>query len=190
MKKFSFITTLLSAMCILLASCDNKQNPTLSNKELVVENVISTDREYMFTICNDYMWYETSITLDEYVDAEDCDGSVYEVKNTFRYIDEQTGDIKTTYITHTRDSVVYQTTSEFVIGYASIDDETLRLTYNEAYRRLAESNTVRPHTRICQLIMGNNNAQYIFTDDTVYVSIDAVTGAVNSEVFKEEPEEE
>lgn len=189
MKKYSFIMLMAAALFASCSSCSDKHSQTLQKSELTVENTISSDREYMYTLYNDnYKWYETIVTLDEYVDAEDCDGSVEEVSNIFRYFDEQTGDIKTATITHTRDTVLYDTSSEIVIGFHTISDEAVRLTYNGAFQRLAESNTVRPHTRTCILVMSNNpnsdNAQYIFSTDTIYVSIDAISGTVTTEVFE------
>ena len=194
MKKLLFLALLMTIGLFVssCSSCSNKE--TQENKqqaELVVENLISADREYMFTQTDGvYGWYETAITLDEYVDADDCDGSVAEVTNIFQYVNKETNDIEMLLITHRRDTTIYDIHHTIRMGYSALNDAPIKLTFKDAYQRLTESNTVKPHTRSCSLCLnsvpGCDTAEYIFSTDTVEVCINAVTGDVTSDVYTEE----
>ena len=75
MKKV-FILLMTISLMFSLNSCEwfnkNKDN---EKKEVIVENVVKADRDYMTAnYANTYVWYETQISLNDYLD-EDCDGS-------------------------------------------------------------------------------------------------------------------
>lgn len=193
MKKILFLLLLMTIGLFVCSSCSNKQTQAVKTAELVVENAISEDREYMCKLTNDdYRWYETTIKLDEYIDSENCDGTVAEVTNIFRYINKETDDVAMILITHNRDTTIYDIRNTIRIGYDALNDEPINLTFKDAYQRLTESNTVKPHTRSCSLCLnsvpGCSTAEYIFSADTVEVYVNAVTGDVTSEIYTETEE--
>lgn len=147
-----------------------------------VENAISADREYMFLNYGEgYFWYETQITLDEYLD-ELCCGSVASVTNVFQVASSDNPIV--VIFTHERDGSTSKYIHSFWIEDNKLNDEPIKITYYEAFERLMEANCPKPHSKCCTLREEIGpyacNPQYIFgnIDSTVYV--DAVTGEVRT----------
>ena len=176
------------ALCafFLCTSCkcsSENQNakPTIDAPvKIDVENAISADREYMFLNYGEgYFWYETQITLDEYLD-ELCCGSVASVTNVFQV--SSSSDPVVIIFTHDLNGSTSTSIHSFWIEDYKLNNEAIILTYFEAFERLMQANCPKPHSKNCVLREEIGpytcNPQYIFgnIDSTVYV--DAVTGEV------------
>lgn len=188
MKKILFFSLLMTIGLLVssCSSCSKKQSNSEEKAPLVVENLISADREYMYNTYNEnYRWYETTIVLNDTIDSENCDGSFKEVENLFQYIDEE-GQPNVVKIIHTADTTVYETIKSFVIEDSRLNDEPIKLTYADAWQRLVESNAVRPHSVYCvlrkALLPGIEYPQYIFGNEAAQITVDAFTGDVTSYV--------
>ena len=199
MRKFTlFLMSIMFCVMLGLTSCDGcKQTPAtpdtpdttaVANEtgELVVENLIAMDRQEMYTEYGDsYVWYETCILLDEYLD-EDCDGSIAEVVNVMQgIIEDETG--ADTYVykfqhfadgTYAKDNV-----HGFWVEDEALNEEKVPISFLEAYEKLMATNLPKPHSRYCTLRKQvgpiDANAQYIFGNVEAQVYVDAVTGAVS-----------
>lgn len=171
-------------------SCKKDDAKVASNVDttLVVENVISTDREAMtLNYANDYRWYETCIVAQDYFDSENASEVVVTgVSNIFQYLvnaTENSADVQVVMYTHVKDSTVTEVKSGFWVGDEPMNDKQIKLTYVEAYNKMMATNMPKPHSRQCVLRkeLGPNdcNPQYIFGNVRAQVYVDAVTGEVS-----------
>lgn len=158
--------------------------------ELVVENTVSTDREYMFLhYSNDYRWYETCVLLKDFLDSEECDGTVEGVSNVFQVVYERGESAYDTYVILFAYSADGESSIEeksgFWVGDLPLNEEVINLTYKDAYERLMEADCPKPHSRHCVLRKEvgpvDANPQYIFGNVHAQVYVDAVTGDVSEE---------
>lgn len=158
---------------------------------LVAERVISLHRETMFRLADgkDYRWFETTIELSDYLDAEGQDGTISEVTSLFQTIVED-GHGADTWVQYLSTSVsggmiIPQPIHSFVVGDCPLNDEPISVTFLQAYARAMESNFPKPHSRFCvlrkELGPKDVNAQYIFGNARRQLYVDAVTGAVTDE---------
>lgn len=192
MKKLFFI---LSLVCMaLFVSCDrNKKAPTNNDDNSTTTEVVqlnpttlvSTDRQDMYLNHGDnYRWFETCMRLNDFLDEEN-DGSLAEVVNVFQAISEA-GDGYDTKVfkfqhfadgTYAKDSVI-----GFWVEDNPLNEEMIKLTYQEAYDKLMATNLLKPHSRYCTLRkqVGPKaaNPQYVFGNLKAQVYVDAVTGEV------------
>lgn len=192
MKKLFFI---LSLVCMaLFVSCDrNKKAPTNNDDNSTTTEVVqlnpttlvSTDRQDMYLNHGDnYRWFETCMRLNDFLDEEN-DGSLAEVVNVFQAISEA-GDGYDTKVfkfqhfadgTYAKDSVI-----GFWVEDNPLNEEMIKLTYQEAYDKLMATNLPKPHSRYCTLRkqVGPKaaNPQYVFGNLKAQVYVDAVTGEV------------
>ena len=179
----------------MFASCNSckKTDTTLQNTEtdsvaeLVVENVVSTDKQDMFlNYKNDYRWYETCIVLKDFMDDENCDGTVSAVSNVFQYLENETetsADVYVVLYTHTMDTTAVEVKNAFWVGDFPMNDEAIKVTFKEAFDKMMQANCPKPHSRHCVLRKEigpvDANPQYIFGNTEAQVYVDAVTGDVN-----------
>lgn len=199
MKKtiiLSLLMMLFISVSVGLTSCKScngsnektdKAVGTSQVTSVIVENTISTDREGLFINFGDNVrWFETTITLKDFLNDENCDGSVANVVNTFQKI-----------ITFDKgyDTMVYLFQHDY-LGTNKLDsihtwfaednplnEEQITLTFNDAFNRVMESNYPKPHSRYCVLRKEVGpvaaNPQYIFGNNKSQLYVDAVTGEVN-----------
>jgi len=192
MKKL-LLCALVCAMFIGVTSCNScKKNETNVEAKvdttLVVENIISTDREAM-TLQYDsaYRWYETCITVKDFFDGDSVgEPVVMGVSNIFQYVvdqDSTSADIQVVLYTHVKDTCVVEARPGFWVGDMILNNEEIKLTFVDAYNKMMQANCVKPHSRQCVLrkelgpILGVN-PQYIFGNVQRQVYVDAVTGNV------------
>lgn len=197
MKKTFLTVVFLSLFCLAFSfmSCNGCKNDTQSSNndtevvevgELNVENLIAMDRQDMFTNHGqDYRWYETCMRLNDFLD-EDNDGSLAEVVNAFQAISEAGDgyDTKVFKFQHFADGTYAQ---DSVIGFwvedFPMNEEMIKVTYQEAYDKLMATNCPKPHSRYVTLRkqVGPKpaNPQYIFGNLKAQVYVDAVTGEVS-----------
>lgn len=174
---------------VTFASCDGKKKKaepveTFSKTALTVENLVSADREYIFlNETREYRYYETTVTLKDYLDADTQDGTIESVKNTFYFVDESEGIGKAIHAVHTLDGVEYIPEYGLWVGDEDMSEIAMPVTFNEAYQRLMEANCMKPHSRYCVLRKEigpvEANPQYIFGNTHYQVYVDAVTGEVS-----------
>lgn len=191
MKKILFFMSL-----VLFCSCTNCGNKENKNEEevqvdtasLVVENVISTDREQMFVnFGDDVRWFETTIVMDKEFDDSLQVGEIESITNVFQTIIEKDKnvDTKVYFITHNSDGTVVE---DSVDGWWAEDfplnDEEIKLTFEEAFTKLYEANIVKPKSKYCvirkQVGPKAANIQYIFGNIANQVYVDAVNGNVSA----------
>jgi len=156
-------------------------------KGLTVENVISTDREFIFlNFGTDYRWYESTILMEDWMDGE-TDGNVIEITNVFQVVTkaEPGYDTEVVLVTTTLDTSYYQVYHTFWLEDLDMNGEQLNLTFEEAFNKVMEANYPKPHSRYCVLRKELGpylaNIQYIFGNKKSQLYCDAVTGNVSPE---------
>ena len=183
MKKL-FILSFICIFALSLVGCKKKSNNAVNNAPLVVENVISTDRQDMFIhVSKDFTWYETSIKLKNFLDSEDASSEVTNVVNVFQVVKEQekSADTFVWIYEHTPETYTVNQYSGFWVGDHSLNTEEIKLTFEDAYNKLQEANYEKPHSQNCVLrrIVGTGNTMYIFGNTREQVYVNATTGEVS-----------
>ena len=189
------IYCLMLAVSFVLASCSGctehsekiieNSNDSTVIESLVVEDVISTSRESMFLNYGNYTWFETCILMKDYMDSE-TDGSVEEVTSIFQVVTEETetgADVHVIIITQTLDTNMIEVKHDFWIEDCPLNNDTIKLTFEDAFLKLMESNYPKPHSKNCVLRREvgprDANPQYIFGNTETQIYVDAVTGEVS-----------
>lgn len=194
MKKLMlFMLSVLFCLVLGFSSCtscnnskDSENTTSLTKSELVVENLISTDRQAMFNkVGGDYRWFETCMMLNDFLDEEN-DGSLAEVVNVFQSVVNRNEGFDTEVFkfqhfadgTHATDSI-----HGFWVEDYPLENEAIKLTYKEAYDKLMAVNLPKPHSRYVtlrkQVGPKECNPQYIFGNLRAQIYVDAVTGEVS-----------
>ena len=154
--------------------------------ELVVENVVSLDRQAMnLAHGGDYRWFETGVQLKNWLDEEN-DGSIDMVVNVFQVVEEYDSTSFDTFVykyQHFSDGTVNE---EGIHGFwvedYPLNEEAIAVTFKEAFEKVQESNLPKPHTR--QVVLRKQvgpveaNPQWIFGNLQSQIYVDAVTGEV------------
>lgn len=156
--------------------------------ELSLENTVTADREYMFVhYGSSYRWYESCILLDEYMDAEECTGSIAGISNVFQSIEGEAPSFDTHVIlfSYTREAHNMEVKHAFWVEDSPLNEEVINISYKEAYEKMMEANYPKPHSKHCVLRKEvgpyDCNAQYIFGNIEAQIYVDAVTGAVSDQ---------
>ena len=167
----------------------------VAKAELVVENLVSMDRQDMFNnYAKDYRWFETCIVLKDFLDSEDCDGTVEGVSNIFQAVVEKDNgaDVFVVMYTHTADTSAVQKVNSFWVEDLPMENEAIKLTFKQAFERVMQTNAPKPHSQhvVLRKELGPvaTNPQYIFGNQRAQLYVDAVTGEVKTSnpVFPEE----
>ena len=206
MKKnviFGFLMAVLFSFVIGFSSCQSckgeqqatdEQALNQPKGELVVENLVSMDRQDMFlNHSNDYRWYETCIVLKDFLD-EESDGTITGVSNIFQAVVEKDkgADVFVVMYTHTPDTSAVEKVHSFWIEDMPMENEQIKLTFKQAFDRVMQANAPKPHSQhvVLRKELGpiNCNPQYIFGNNKAQLYVDAVTGEVKTSnpVFPEE----
>ena len=199
MKKFLFLCVLtLCSIMLTLSSCgscgqQNGKEEVVAQElpgvmgELVVENFISADKEYMYLhYQKDYSWFETCILLADFLD-EECDGKVAGVSDVFQIVtpigDSMSFDTNVILFSHATNGNQIDIKSGFWIEDCDLSNEPVKLTFKQAFDRVMAANYPKPHSRQCVLRKEvgpiNTNPQYIFGNRKAQLYVDAVTGSVS-----------
>lgn len=191
MKKFIFVLTLFAGL--MFSSCNKctntpQQNLTDSVKvaELVVENTVSTDRQAMYLkVGEDYRWYETCILLPYYLDSDSVTSTPAMVSNIFQSIVAK-GNGYDTWVykfQHFPDGTcLIDSVQGFWIEDSPLNDNEINLKYTEAFDKVMQTNSPKPHSR--QVCLREPvgplpvNAQYVFGNIREQLWVDAVNGNV------------
>lgn len=170
-------------------SDNNKKDDAVAVEpvELVVENLVSTDRQSMYLKYGDnYRWYETTVVLSDYLDA-DAELKIASVINIFQGITEyengKSFDTEVVTFTHTPDDNTVESVHDFWMEDYPLNNEAITLTFTQALERVLATNSPKPHSRyvVLRKEVGpkDSNPQYIFGNIKAQLYVDAVTGAVS-----------
>jgi hypothetical protein len=191
MKKF--LVFLMGIMLMIgVSACTCSQQKKTSEPEaaeLVVENVISLDRQAMnLAHGGDYRWYETGIQLKNFLDEEN-DGAIDLVVNVFQVVEQYDSTSFDTFVykyQHFSDgSVNEEGVHGFWVEDYPLENEAIKVTFKEAFEKVQEVNLPKPHTR--QVVLRKQvgpvdaNPQWIFGNLRSQIYVDAVTGAVSKD---------
>jgi len=199
-KLFGFIMSFMVAIMLIGCQCSgNNQGATTgtgftaatdSIAPIVVERVIAVDRQdmYMNTRENtqNYRWYETGVQLKDFLDEEN-DGSIDMVVNVFQAIEGDTLSFDT-YVVKYQHFADGTTAKDAVHGFwiedFPLNDEAIKITFEQAYERVMAVNMPKPHSR--QVVLRKQvgpidaNPQWIFGNLKSQIYVDAVTGEVSA----------
>lgn len=148
-----------------------------------VEDCIANGKKYMDGNYDNYLWYETSISLKKYLDSEECSGEVKGITSVFQAIIPTSGSLDTVVVMYetSEAGTIISRKSSFWVGDITIKTEAM-ITFDEAFKCLMESNYPKPHSR--QAVLREElgpvkcNPQYIFGNVQNHLYVDAVTGEV------------
>ena len=189
-KLWSFVKNLFCKIFGCKCKCQKQtvgeQPQEVAN--LNVEHIIATDRQNMYlNYQKDYRWFETGITLNKFMDAEDTDATVESIYNVFQTVVERGEGFDTEVVCMAHKGEVHGTEVKgaFWVGDCLLNEAEIKLTFEQAYDRLMQANLPKPHSRQCvlrkELGPKDANAQYIFGNVKDHVYVDAVTGDVKTE---------
>lgn len=180
MKK-NLILLFVMMFTIILASCERKKQPVVEPvvDTLMVENFISMDKEFIFVnYSEDYRWYETNVTLKNFLDETDSLG-IDEVGNVFQFVKDDPQVV----ITAHNDSIDrVELFNSFWIEDFDMSEDSIVVTFQEAFDMVMAVNLPKPHSKhvILRKPMGplDCNPQWVFGNVESQIWVDAVTGNV------------
>lgn len=160
----------------------------MASAALVVENLISMDRQEMYLKFKDnYRWYETGVLLPEFLDSEDATSEPVMVVNVFQGLVEKGNGFDTWVykFQHFADGTVAKDSVQgFWIEDFPLNEEEISVKYLDAYQKIQEVNSPKPHSKNCVLRKPigpvNCNAQYVFGNIKEQLWVDAKTGDVKN----------
>ena len=191
MKKILLFCMSLVFFCSCTNCSSNKEveeEALVDSTALIVEDVISTDREQMYLNYGDNVrWFETTVVMETEFDDSLQVGTIESVTNVFQTIIEKEKGVDTQvyFITHYNDgSVVEDSVNGWWAEDFPLNDEKITLTFDQAYYQLMKANIVKPKSKYCvirkQVGPKAANVQYIFGNIANQVYVDAVTGNVSA----------
>jgi len=168
---------------VLFCSCNSCDNKEEKKSVTTVEQMISADTDSMKAKGNEFVWYETLILLDNYLDA-DTIAKPAEIVNVFQAVkkySEQSFDTKVYKFQHFADGTFANDSTEgFWIEDYPIKDSLVKIPYDSAFVLMQQVNLPKPHSRhVClRTPMGplDCNPQYVFGNIQEQIWIDATTG--------------
>lgn len=189
MRKLIWIV--LAAFMVSFVSCSKcskKEEPTTDSIKsgLVVENTISSDKQFMSDNYGEYRFYESCITLKNYLDS-DTVMEIATVVNIFQIEEERKEmkgyDTKVIKFTHTPKISAIEEIKGFWVEDFPLDSVTV--TFEEALEKINEVNMPKPHSKQCvlrkQVGPAPANPQYIFGNVKSQIYVDAINGNVSDE---------
>lgn len=191
MKKI-FTLTFLMGFLIFFASCagcSSKKEDVKKDVEITLENIpsmISTDRQTMYLqMQEDYRWFESQVQFKNFYDEESTD-EVYSVVNIFQAVVEKDSgaDVTVYAFTHLADTTTVYSEMGFWLEDSPLNEETIKLSWKDAYERMMATNHPKPHSKQACLRKPvgpqDCNAQYVFGNIQSQLWVDAVTGDVKN----------
>jgi len=195
MKKFLLIffaiAMIMSATSCNMCSKSDGKNGDASGMVLTdtttVEQVVASDIQAMSDKYADtaYCWFETSITMKNFMDSDNASPELEEVCNTFQTYDiqEKSCDTYVIIYTHNAAECAMNSIHSFVLDDHPLTKSDILLSFNDAYNKMMSSNYKKPHSRKCVLRkesgMKDCDAQYIFGNTEAQLYVNAKTGEVS-----------
>jgi hypothetical protein len=183
MKKivFSFLLVIAGIVATGCSSCQSENKKQEGVAELIVENTISADKQYMYlNYGKNYVWYETVIKMKGWLDGETTD-AVDSLYNVFQAIIDD-GQPRVIFISHKLDTSSVDVKNGFWVEDYDMSKDNVKLTYKQAFDRVMQSNYSKPHTKNCILRKPigpkDCNPQWCFGNIDSQLWVDAVTGEV------------
>ena len=109
------------------------------------------------------------------------------ISNVFQVVEEKDSSSYDTFVVlaaHTKDATTYEDKKGFWVEDYPLIGDSIKLTYKDAFKRVMETNSPKPHTKNCVLRKPVGpiecNPQYVFGNIHVQLWVDAVTGDVNN----------
>lgn len=173
-------------VCLVFVGC-KKHKPVVEEPKLNVEQLTNLDKQNMFiNHGGDYRWFETCIKMNNFLDEEN-DGSVEEIVNIFQIVinrSEHSFDTKVFKFQHFADGTnVVDSVDGFWVEDEPMNQEAIKITFEEAYEKLMAANCPKPHSQYVtlrkQVGIVDANPQYIFGNLYEDIFVDAVTGEVS-----------
>jgi hypothetical protein len=166
-------------------STDVVDDTTLTGTPATVENLVSLDRQDMYmTYGEDYRWYETGIQLKDWLDEEN-DGAIDFVVNVFQTVEVRDSTSFDTFVVkyqHTNGETYSEAVHGFWVEDWPLEEEAIKVTFQEAYEKVMAVNLPKPHTRqvVLRKPIGPNNCnpQWVFGNLRSQIWVDAVTGDI------------
>lgn len=188
MKKIlSLLASAIRRVALFIKSLFSRKSDVNEEKEveLVVENIVNTDKQYMFNnYGKDYIWFEECVLLKDFLDDENCDGTVDGVSTVFEVVTEKekSFDTKVILCSHTKKASSVEVKDAFWVGDNALNDDSVTVSFKKAYENVMKANFVKPHSKKCVLRkeLGPKpcNPQYIFGNVSAQLYVDAKTGDV------------
>ena len=193
MKKSIFICVLMLCIGIVagLSGCSScgKEKQEVKTDTLTtfnVEEVTAVDREYMSqNFAHDYSWFETCITMTEYLD-EESQGVVEQICNIFQVVEDsgRSFDAHVIFVEHAFGETNVRDEHGFWTEDKPLIEAEIVLTFTEAFEKVMQVNYPKPHSKQCVLRkpLGSRpcSAQYVFGNTRNQLFVDAVTGEVRN----------
>lgn len=194
MKKFIILLSILA--CFTSCKCTNeapKEDPidepdveVVDSLALgIVEQAQGLDRQAMFIRYGEnFKWFETGVQLRDFLDEEN-DGTIDMIVNIFQVAEQRESGNFDTYVLkfqHFGEECVEDSIHGFWLDDFPLNEEDLKITFNEAYEKVMAVNLPKPHTR--QVVLRKElgpkpcNPQWIFGNLKSQIYVDAVTGEV------------
>ena len=182
MKKF-FILITMCVLALVHTSCVT----TASLRILIPEDLIASDQQYMKKhYSTDYRWYESSAVLFNYLDSENCGGTIVELTNIFMIrSDKDSHDTNIIMFRHTIEGDEIQILpSHWVEEDVFIPSNSVDVTFKGAVIKTKDANP-KPHSKhiVLRKQLGPNsvNPQYIFGNNQQLIFVDSYTGELQYE---------
>ena len=166
---------------------ENDYDGVLPDGKLVFEHVVSSHREQMYTKLGggDYTWYESHAILMRDIDDPEQDGTLADITSVFAVWPVDRANyaqyITTDWI---RGTWMPEPIPGLWIGDNSLNEEVIKITFEEAYQNMMKANCVKPHdknvTLRCPVGPKKCNPQFVFGNIMQVVFVDAVTGEVKT----------
>lgn len=151
------------------------------------EHTIATDREAMYLKGGDYRWFESCVLLKEYLDSENPISEPVMISNVFQRIIEKGNGFDTWVykFQHFSDGTfAVDSVQGFWIEDSPLNEEVIALKYTEAFDKMMQTNSPKPHSKQCCLRNPLGpvacNAQYVFGNVREQLWVDAKTGDVKN----------
>ena len=178
------------ASCTGCSKGDNTVKDSVVVDSAVVldfEHTIATDREAMYLKGGDYRWFESCVLLKEYLDSENPTSEPVMISNVFQRIIEKGNGFDTWVykFQHFSDGTfAVDSVQGFWIEDNPLNEEVIALKYTEAFDKMMQTNSPKPHSKQCCLRNPLGpvacNAQYVFGNVREQLWVDAKTGDVKN----------
>lgn len=180
MKKF--IPMVLALALLLGASSCTSCTKEKQKKQFTVEQTIADDHAYMADNHTDFVWYESQITLKDWLDRGTT-SNVMCVDNVFQYFRD--GQPHVIIFSHYNSGKCDTSRHDDIwIEDCAMSSTDIAISYRQAYEQMMKSNYPKPHSRQCTLReeVGPypSNPQYIFGNLDSQLYVDAKTGRVSN----------
>lgn len=151
-----------------------------AKRTLTIEEITKIDKEIMASERDSFVWYETIVHLDSYLD-EANNNSYDSVVNIFKAI--KNGQPMIHRFFHLKGNVNYRDSIPgFWVEDCPLIDSLLKVPYDSAYMYMTRVNLPKPHSKNailrCPLGPKDCNPQWVFGNIDSQIWVDATDGTV------------